>query len=75
MVPKNLEIAGEDFWTRRNSSGAFSHSPPPLAARGFTRRRNKNHTTGGVCNGLFLSSISCCPSPANLKQHSKGNRF
>ena len=48
MVPKNLEIAGEDLWTRNNSRGAFSHLPPPLAAREPTCRSKKNPTVGGV---------------------------
>ena len=51
MVPKNLEIAGEDLWTRNNSSDAFSHAPPPLAARGFTRRHWKTKIT--VAPGRF----------------------
>jgi len=30
-----------------NSDGASSHAPPPLAARGFTRRRTKTWKPGG----------------------------
>ncbi|KAL3612526.1 hypothetical protein D5086_003546 [Populus alba] len=56
MVPKNLEFAREDFWTRSNSSGAFSHAPPPLAARGFTRRRTNPAAWGGWIDSPFSVS-------------------
>jgi len=37
-----------------NSGGAPSHAPPSLAARGFTRRREKGRKTGGLAQLPFL---------------------
>jgi len=42
--------------TVKNSGGALLHAPPPLAARGFTRRRRKLQENQG-------SGMSSSPLP------------
>ena len=43
---KHPKFAGKVICNRMNSGGASSQAPPPLAARGFTRRRWKTKKTG-----------------------------
>ena len=47
----------------KNSGGASSHAPPSLAARGFTRRREKGWKTGGSGSASFpfpvLAGVTC----------------
>jgi hypothetical protein len=74
-LKKILELLGTFLWSltdTRNNGGALFHAPPPLATRGFTRRRWwrwQNQWIGVV----FLSSSSPAVTATSTcnKKHKK----
>jgi len=70
-------LQGRPFETAGTVAARLLHAPPPLASRGFTRRRSQRSETGG--SGLLSSSFPLptgCEERHHLqKQHNRNEQF